>query len=227
MLNYTVSRHDLDHILWDLDGTLHILSPELESTIESRYLEIYSEKKRLPINDETREKLRQESREYCSMAGYMAFGLKIKDIDSLIHSRINRRPYVSIDEKLIEMFDWFNRNLPDIKHHIFSAVPYNPIIQTLDGLGLERSLFTHIFAQDYIDEKIPNPYYKPLEDLCRWIVDFLETNAARILAIGDSKKSDIKPAKSVGMRTVIVYHKSKLADVSLSDVYQVPKFFRI
>ena len=137
---------------------------------------------------------------------------------------ILRLIFQSIDEN---MFNWFKQELPHIKHNILSAIPYVTINQTLEALGLELELFMHKFAQDFIDGEIPNPYFKPSEELCRCIVTFLDTEPSKILAIGNSEKSDIKPAKAVGMKTVMVYGKSELADVSLLDVYQVPKIFRI
>jgi len=95
MLNYTLSPHAIHYIIWDLDGTLDIIPPNLESVIESNYLKIYAEKKCLPVNDATKEQLRQESKGFCSRAGYLA-KIGVKNADIKAHISIDRRKYVQL-----------------------------------------------------------------------------------------------------------------------------------
>ncbi|MFC1711308.1 HAD family hydrolase [Patescibacteria group bacterium] len=66
----------------------------------------------------------------------------------------------------------------------------------------------------------PDPYAFKL------ILNYTKLKPENHLFIGDSDKKEMIPAKKLGMKTCLVWGKSKVADISLKTVYEVESLFK-
>ena len=86
---------------------------------------------------------------------------------------------------------------------------------TLKKLGVPVTIFERIITAQDCQEPKPDP--EPF----RLLLKITGLPADQHLYIGDRELVDILPAKKLGMKTILVWGKSKIADLSLPTVYDV------
>lgn len=94
---------------------------------------------------------------------------------------------------------------------LFTNSKPNNAFRTLEIIGIEKTWFTHIITGDDVKER------KPALDGYNLIVKESGLPANSILYVGDRINVDILPAKSVGMKTCLVWGKSDEADYSYEN----------
>jgi HAD superfamily hydrolase (TIGR01549 family) len=94
---------------------------------------------------------------------------------------------------------------------LFSNIKSDEIIRTLNLIKVDRDWFTYIINSDNIANRKPHPegFYK--------IIEVSKLPASKILYVGDRVNVDILPAKSVGLKTCLVWGKSAEADYSFEN----------
>ena len=111
----------------------------------------------------------------------------------------------------------FEVRLQGFQHVIVTNTSRKGTIRTLEILGLSDKMFQGVITADDVARSKPDlePYLEALK--------MTGSPANRHVSIGDREKVDILPAKKLGMKTILVWGASKVADVSLPTVYDVPR----
>jgi len=135
--------------------------------------------------------------------------------------KVDRRPFLAPDPKILEMFGEFRLGWPGIEHSIFSNSTYQSVGILMDHLGIKREWFKFMQFCDGVTIK-----KKPDTSGYLALPEQAGVPAERILYVGDSTKKDIRPAKTSGLPTaqvwveegktseadIIVYHPAELID---------------
>lgn len=91
------------------------------------------------------------------------------------------------------------------------------VLGKLQALGLDPNVF----------EKIISTYdlgiFKPDKRVFERVLEYTGLPPKQHLCVSDREKTDIAPAGSLGMKTAMVWGRSKMADVSLPEVYDIVK----
>src|SRR5579872_5173196 len=72
------------------------------------------------------------------------------------------------------------------------------VVQSLDALGLQEKYFPLMVTEDIVQE------IKPALEPFQKAIQLSGANADEVLYVGDSPSKDMRPAKEVGMKTVLV-----------------------
>ena len=203
---------NIKYCIWDVDLTLYTVSPELRGEFKNKIYKYVSQKLKVPVN-EARGRYEKEFRKRKSKTASMeALGLGKYAIQEVIDS-IDKSKYLKRDLDLIRLFN----NLKHYKHIIVSNSTKTSIGKTLKTLGLKKDLFKAIITKEDVST------YKPSLEPFLKALGILGAKAKECVSIGDINKSDIIPARKLGMKTVFVWGKSKYADVSVSTIYDIEK----
>lgn len=111
-------------------------------------------------------------------------------------------------------------NLKDIVPiSLFTNFPKDRIVGLLAHLDIPAAYFTTVLTGDDILE------CKPALDGFYAMIEHSGLSASQILYVGDRIDVDIKPAKSVGIKTCLLYGKSDEADFSLDNFSAILRLF--
>ncbi len=96
--------------------------------------------------------------------------------------------------------------------------------RALDALGCPFEHFDFVVTSSEVE---PKPSLEPF----RHTAELLRCNPEEVLYIGDRISSELKPAKQVGMKTVLIgrdshNEESRWIDWALPDIYQLPDLVR-
>jgi len=203
---------DVKHLLWDVDGTLYKSEPDLLKAIQH---EIYT---RIAVGlsvsyEEARKRfLALYARLGGATATVVELGLNRRLIPDAVDS-VDKTKYLKPDPKLRDMFEV---TLRAFTHVIVTNTSRKGTLRTLELLGLSPKIFQGIVTADDVLRSKPDvePYVKAQK--------MTGSAAHQHVSIGDREKVDILPARKLGMKTILVWGASQMADVSVPTVYDVP-----
>ena len=206
---------DVKVLIWDFDGTLYKMNPEIaRDCIEADYEVV------MRHTGWEREKAIQEFNNVYmvttpSSTVTAARLSNISVVDTAIECERykNRNTYLSLDPQLQTMF----RSLSQYRHVILANGIVEKVTSALHVLGIESSQFEDIVTSEKIG--VNKPDFKGFE----YIMRKTGLSASAHLMIGDREAVDLAPAKALGMKTCLVWTEatSTLADVTLKTVYEV------
>jgi len=205
----------IKYCLWDVDLTFYTVAPALEKEFRQIIYRYVAQKLDLPFSKAKKafEKAHQKSKS--KTAAFESLGLNKYDIQDAIDS-IDKKCYLKKDQKLIDLF----KNLKSYQHVIISNTTKKSLDETLKILGLERKNFKVIITKEDTAHYKPNP-----EPFLRALA-LLGAKPQECVSIGDSESKDIVPPKRLGMKTIMVWGKSKQANASVPTVYDIQKLLR-
>lgn len=174
------------------------------------------------------------------------FGLDQTYVAKVI-STIDYGKFLTRDESLIQMFEFFKRCCPHIQHGIMSNEVYETVAAILMALGCDISFFKN----PRVDELFPpekqlmgeTKFDGPLGLLCAYNlhgkkpnqkpfiqmlqVAGLESSPKSMLYVGDSIDKDIIPAKQAGMVSALVWANEHCEHASFTfrTVYDIASLF--
>lgn len=211
---------NVKHIWWDLDGTLYKMPPEFEDIKYQRRFELYSEIVGKPITED----LKKEYMELYEKSGshsaiFVSLG-KDPDYWQIEHQKLDLIPFISADQKTVEMFEEFKK-MP-YKHSLLTNRKPDYIHKILSHLKIDFNLFTHIITIDDLSRPKPHP------EAFRQIIQLSGVSFNEILYVGDRIKADIIPAKQEGLKTVLVWSKEDKteADYTFPHIVGVISLFK-
>lgn len=207
---------DIKVIVWDVDTTLYKDIPELSMAFRDGCIRVIAEAKNLsfPAAEELFEKERIKYNS--SSLVFKTLGLDIKKIIPEIQRQIHKTDFIKPDPKLLPMF----KSLKNFRHFIISNAMVEDDRATLKKLGVPVGIFERIITAQDCQEPKPDP--EPF----RFLLKITGLAPSQHVYIGDREKVDIAPAKKLGMKTILVWGESKIADLSLPTVYDVASVFR-
>lgn len=201
----------IEYIVWDVDKTLYKGTPEIDEAFLNYTYKIIQEKFNLKFEEaeDLFEKKREETGSFTQTL--IDFGLEGK-INEIMEN-VKYEGFLEKDEKLIKMFD----SLKDYKHAIISNGTKKTCNSALTVLGLSQSIFEIIITREDVEKS------KPDEEPFRKLLEKTGLPPEKHVYIGDRDRVDIATPKKLGMKTIFVWGKSKIADISLPTVYGVLK----
>jgi len=193
----------IKHIWFDFGGTLYRETPKFHAVHDQHRYKTYAE-----LTGKTdHEVAKQEFHELYNKHGsnsavFRSLGQSsdywMKSMDELDFTAI-LHPDPEVTETL--------KNLqPLVGISLFTNFPHKRIVDLLDHLEIQASMFTHILSGDDVAER------KPALDGFHLMVEKSGIPANQILYVGDRVDVDVKPAKAVGMKTCLLYTQSDEAD---------------
>jgi FMN phosphatase YigB (HAD superfamily) len=127
---------------------------------------------------------------------------------------VDKKRFLKRDPKLLNMF---KKNLKKFNHFILTNNTKKDILNTLKILGVPKNIFALIIAFDNVAYPKPHP-----EPFMR-VLEFTNDPPEMHVVVGDNDKMDIVPSKNLGMKAIMVWKESKIADRSVKSIYDVPK----
>lgn len=202
-------------IAWDMDTTLYKPDPKLGEAFLNGCVEEVARVKSLSFEDA--KKLFDQTRKTTSSSTQAFINLGVGDFYTMweIQKRIGKVNYLKKDPKLAQIF----LKLDKYRHFMISNSVPEEIETVLGAIGLSKSYFEKLIS--VADTGEPKPSLKPFELLLK----ITGLPAEQHVYIGDREKVDIEPAKKLGMKTILVWGESKIADLSLPTVYDVANYF--
>jgi HAD superfamily hydrolase (TIGR01549 family) len=193
-------------IFFDVGNTLYI-SPEMEKEYPRQLVELLATTRGIDLT-EAKAMLSEVSKKYVT---------KVRAMEDLGFSRpqvheafckVDPRKYLSKDPELVSAMTTLARNY---RLGIISNFKQSHLEEILDVLGLSKELFHWFVTEDIVQEikPAPEPFLKAVE-----------MSAARIdqcLYVGDSPSKDMRPAKEIGMATILVRQNPTKDDLSYTD----------
>lgn len=202
---------DIKVIAWDVDTTLYKAIPELSIKLKEEFIQQVAKVKNLSITD-AREVFETERAKWGSSTMTLRKLGAGNEQDILkIQKKINKTAYIMPDPQLLEMF----KILKSFRHFLITNSTKEDDRATLVKLGLPETIFEKIITVEETGE--PKPSLKPFE----FLLNITGLPAQEHVYVGDMDKVDIEPAKKLGMKTIMVWGESKIADLSLSTVYDI------
>jgi putative hydrolase of the HAD superfamily len=204
-------------LVWDLDGTLYHEIEEIKEGIHAnairliRQVKVVSKKEAEELFQKTYQKLGSSTQALIHLGVDRTYALS-----SEWYSDVQLK-YLKRDERLVQLFI----KLKSWRHLIDTNGARRSTIKKLRRLGLQLSTFEKIFTNaDMFGVLKPDPL--PFEK----VLEYTGLPAQVHLMIGDRDKTDLEPARKLGMKTCLVWDKADSADLSLPSVYQVASLFR-
>ncbi len=211
---------DVRVLIWDFDGTLYRPNPELWREVrEAEYRTI------MELTHRTHEEavaafevLYKKETPSATQTVAKICGIPTTEAARYMEKFYDRRRFLVPDEKIVSLF----QTLKQFTHYILANGVRHRIEETLGVLGVPARTFREIVTSELSGEN------KPDERGFRYILGKTGLPAAQHLMIGDREAVDVVPAKKLGMQTCLVWSdtKSAIADVTLSNVYEVESLFR-
>lgn len=206
---------DIRVIAWDFDGTLYRLDDRMWHDIfEAQYRVImdhtgWSREKAISEHNRVYRVITQSSTD----AVARIIGIPIARVVIETDAYYDRTKFIGYDRKLVDMF----RSLSDYRHVMLVNGKRQAEEAALTGLGVPLSVF-----ETWITPETTGAV-KPGLSHFRALLEHTELSPALHLVVGDRETVDLVPAKSMGMKTCLVWSDSpgKTADMTLKTVYEV------
>ncbi len=206
-------------LIWDFDGTLYKPNPDLfERVRQAEYKVIMDHTGWDPARavDEFH-KLHKVTIQSATVVSAKLSGISVPAAATEMEKYFDRREFLSRDEKLIACF----AKLKNFRHFILANGMIGRHRETLEVLGIPPDTFEAMVTSETVGVT------KPDTKGFRYILNKTGLPPDAHMMIGDREAVDLVPAKALGMHTCLVWstRKSKIADVTLPDVYTIPTLF--
>lgn len=202
-------------LIWDFDGTLYKMTPEIAAAVKDADYKVV-----MNHTGWSREKTIEEfNKVYMVKTPSSTKTASLLSNISLLDAAIecekykDRTSHLVSDPKLITLFS----KLSSYTHYILANGVVSKVESSLRVLGIHSSQFEEIVTAEKVG--VNKPDTKGFE----YIIKKTTLSPHAHLMIGDREVVDLAPAKSIGMKTCLVWadSASTVADVTLSTVYEV------
>lgn len=207
---------NIKFLCFDVDGTLYRNVPEAWNAIQDQIYNIVA-KQRLLNHKQAAKYVKQRYQELGSSTKVLnELGIDGEEFFTKAFGKIDLTKFVSKDIKLIKLISKLREKyiLGIISNTHFSIAD-----KKLSAIGLSLADFNPLITTYEFGFLKPDPaaFLKALE--------LAKVTPESAVYIGNSVESDVLGAKSVGMRTVLVWSESKEADLSIPTIYDLEGIF--
>ena len=208
---------DTKHIWFDLEGTL-LKNPTYDAAVEDFVYQLYLRETGKQRTEDTKKEfdslLKQHVRKSLI---FVSLGKSKKFYAEAFATQFPFQNYVSPDADVQAVISFLKQK--KIGLGVYTSIPREPLTKILIFLGLDPSDFTLLSGDDVKNAKPDPEGFEKIVQLCG-------VPAEHIIFVGDSEKKDILPAKSVGMKTILVRGSSSVADYSAPYFKELLSFFQ-
>jgi len=191
---------NLKAIFFDTSDTLY-KNEELEKAYPTRLVEMIAEAKGLSIDEakqllnDTTEKLKATEKHVTKIRAAKELGFTPEQVYELAFDKVVPSEFLAKDEALDAVITGLAQSY---SLGIISNLKRSQVTQVIDALGLTADSFKYLVTLDIVQDIKPaaEPFLKAIE--------LAGCSANECLYIGDSPTKDMRPAKEVGMKTVLI-----------------------
>lgn len=201
-------------LVWDFDGTFYQSIPEMNALIHERVFELIAQNKGVSVEEAEGIYKQMYSELHSATKVLIACGVDELYALSGQWSEDTRLNFLVADPKLVAMFDQLPRGL---RYLIHTNGTREATQKKLAALGLDPAVFAIISCPTDYGKVKPDP------SVFAAILERTGLPAGAHLYIGDRDKTDLEPARELGIHTCLVWGESEIADISLGSVYDVEK----
>lgn len=201
---------------FDLDGTLYESTSEMNGRVRTRIAERMLEKMN-SLGSVQNARKEFEKRYSVSQSGTGVLrGIGYENAGEVMDDCIATAKITDLivrDESLNDILGeiqskWFT--------YLITSSPEVSALEKLDALGISTSIFSERVYSD-----TPNAGSKSKGEAFRYLLSKTDISAERHVYIGDREKSDILPAKNIGMQTIAVWSEIPSATVSIKNMSEL------
>ena len=205
------------HIWFDLEGTL-LKNPAYDVAVEDFAYQLYLlETGKQQITDTKKEFDALLKHHVRKSLIFVALGKSKKFYAEAFATQFPFQNYVTEDTDVQAVISFLKQK--KIALGVYTSLPRAPLVTILGLLGLDPSEFTLLSGDDVKNAKPDPEGFEKIVQLCG-------VSAEQIMFVGDSEQKDIIPAKSVGLKTILVRGISSLADYCAADFKELLSFFQ-
>jgi HAD superfamily hydrolase (TIGR01549 family) len=209
-------------IFFDTSDTLY-KSDALEAAYPQKLVELIAATKGLSTSDakqqlnEATERLKATEKHVTKVRAAAEFGLSRQEVHDKAFCTVNPHDFLTPDKQLDELMA---RLAQHYKLGIISNLRHSHMLEVFDALGLSADWLPLMVTEDTVTNIKPDhePFLKAIE--------LASCQPQECLFVGDSPTKDMRPAKEVGMQTILIAESPteedmKFADASVGDVKQL------
>ncbi len=193
---------NLEYIIWDLDGTLYEVSPQLYQEIELNIYRLIAELKEISLEEAKQLHQQLYDQLQSNTLVLRAIGVDKERTDREINDVLVRN--IRPNEFLVNQM----KTLSSYKHLISTNSPQHSAHQKLKLIG---------FDDNFFDLVVGNPdtvgVLKPDPAPYNYLLEHTQTQPNKHLFVGDRYETDLETAKELGMYTALVHAKDGRADL--------------
>lgn len=197
---------DLEYIIWDLDGTLYKVTPQLFDAIELNVLQLIADFRGISL--EEAKQLHQQLYEKFHSNTLVINSIGV-DRD-LAQKEINDTLIKSIvpNKMLVDQI----KALRKVKHIVNTNSPQEFAEIKLKTIGFDDGFFEAVIGNPDIVGSL-KPEFEPY----KYTLNLTQTPADKHLFVGDRYETDLATAKKMGMYTALVHAKDERADLEFES----------
>ncbi len=207
----------IKHIWFDVAGTLYRETPDFNVAHDQHRYKTYAALRGISDIEQAKAEFEELNKIHGSNSAvftslgqasdYWMRAFEELDISNLLHP----------DPEVVETLTYLHSIVPI---SVFTNLKADKILSLFKQLEIPTELFTHVLSGDDVRKR------KPALEGFKLMVETSGLPANQNLYIGDRIDVDIKPAKTVGMQTGLIYDDSPEADYSFGSfdrIYSILK----
>jgi FMN phosphatase YigB (HAD superfamily) len=195
----------IKHIWFDFSGTINPSTAETNKFHNEFRYSCFAKAVEKPMSDEIVKDYNERLEKYKSnSAVFYSLGLPSEYWANCINSA-DPSLFARLHPQVVKTLIALKEKLPI---SLFTNIEPTKILKILQ---IDENWFTHIIKAGMIQEP------KPSTEGFKKLLEMTKLPAEEILYVGDSVEKDIKPAKSLGIKTCLVWSKSSEADYSFEN----------
>jgi len=199
---------------FDLDNTLYKQDEEINRKIQDYICRRVSGELGRPF-EETREIFdRHYAESRSASTSLLKMGLESDHGKKIIQESLEKADIASIlseDSCLVLMLNQFSRLY---SLFMITTSTQNDALKKLSALGIDPDLFSpSLYAG--------SPYLREDGSAFRYVAGIHGVSFSKMMFVGDREKTDILPAKKLGIKTAIVNSESEESDYQLTNIYEL------
>jgi len=200
---------------FDLDNTLYAKNPIIDKKIND-YICLKASNILKKELIEVKASFQQKYSELHSSHGsLMAIGIENEDLAiSIVQEALENADISSSLSRDIKLNDMLKKLSQYYKLFMITGSRKDLAIKKLDALGVDKNLFYPALYAYSIYERYNGSAFS-------YVSSIISIPPNRIMFVGDREKSDILPAKKLGIKTAIVNSMSQSADYQLKTIYDL------
>nr|MBI4156309.1 HAD family hydrolase [Candidatus Woesearchaeota archaeon] len=208
-------NNEIEAVGFDLDNTLYVKNPIIDKKIND-YICLKASNILKKELIEVKTSFQQKYSELHSSHGsLMAIGIENEDLAiSIVQEALENADISSSLSQDVKLNDMLKKLSKYYRLFMITGSRKDLAIKKLDALGIDKNLFYPSLYAYSIYERYNGSAFS-------YVSSIISIPPNRIMFVGDREKSDILPAKKLGIKTAIVNSTSQFADYNLKTIYDL------
>lgn len=209
-------KNNIKHVWFDMDGTLTVHTDEFHKVHNDLRYQTYASVVKREVDEALIDEYENLYKKFGSNSAVFTSLGKPSDFWMQYFDQIDQTRYYEPIPDIYETLDMLRQIVPI---SLFTNVKLANAQKTLSVVNVNADWFTHIVSGDDIANR------KPALDGFHLIIEKSGLPANKILYVGDRIDVDIKPAKTVGMLSCLLYTQSDEADFCFPSMRNLLSLF--